>query len=470
MSEGDVTPAPTFAQFGDAFQEGLVQALLQDSRWAQQMSEVIRLEYFDKRHLQFLVERFFAYNKQYKTFPSLAMLVTAVKDELRTGSDVAMRDAIIAYIKRVRSNPDPGDLPYIKDRALSFCRRQAMKDALESSIDLINASNYDDVVTTMRRALAVGTLPSVGHKFFDDVDARLERVSRICVPTGIPELDANGILGGGLGGGELGVIAANTGVGKSHFLVQMGANAVLANKNVVHYTFELNERYTGIRYDSNLCDIPSNDIYDSKEKVKLRYQAMKDAGKHGRLIVKEYPTNTCSVVTIRNHLERVEVTEGFRPDLVIVDYADIMKSTRRFDSLRHELKLVYEELRTLAQDAGVPIWTGSQAHRDSANAEVVGLENMAEAYGKAMVADFVATISRKPLEKSTGTGRLYIAKNRMGRDGLVYPISIDTATSRIKVTSSVPMDPAEVGRRDSAELKEALRVKWERVQAETKRP
>lgn len=466
MPENESVQSVSFAQFGDAFQEGLVQALLQDSGWAQQMSEVVRLEYFDKKHLQFLVERFFAYNRQYKCFPSLMMLVTAVKDELRTGSDIAMRDSIIAYIKRVRSNPDPGDLPYIKDRALSFCRRQAMKDALESSIDLINASNYDGVVDTLRKAIAVGTLPSVGHNFFEDVDARLEKISRDCVPTGIPALDANGILGGGSGKGELFVICANTGVGKSHFLVQIGANAILADKNVVHYTFELNERYTGIRYDSNLCDIPSNDIYDNKEKVKLRYQAL---GKHGRLIVKEYPTNTCSVVTIRNHLERLEITEGFKPDLIIIDYADIMKSTRRFDSLRHELKLVYEELRTLAQDINVPVWTGSQAHRDSANAEVVGLENMSEAYGKAMVADFVATISRKPLEKSMGVGRLYVAKNRMGRDGLVFPISIDTATSKIQVTSATPLDPAEVGRRDSADLKEALRSKWNEVQRELPR-
>ena len=111
---------------------------------------------------------------------------------------------------------------------------------------------------------------------------------------------------------------------------------------------------------------------------------------------------------------------GFVPSVIIIDYADIMRSTKSYDSLRHELKLIYEELRNLAMDLSVPVWTASQANRDSANSEIVGLENMSEAYGKAMVADLVISLSRKPMEKSTNTGRLFVAKNRAGRGRIAF--------------------------------------------------
>lgn len=104
--------------------------------------------------------------------------------------------------------------------------------------------------------------------------------------------------------------------------------------------------------------------------------------------------------------------------MIIIDYADIMRSTRKYDSMRHELKLIYEEIRNLAMDMNLPIWTASQANRDSANSNIVGLENMSEAYGKAMVADVVISVSRKASEKATGDGRLFIAK--IEQEKMVY--------------------------------------------------
>ncbi|MEC7609776.1 MAG: DnaB-like helicase C-terminal domain-containing protein, partial [Verrucomicrobiota bacterium] len=148
----------------------------------------------------------------------------------------------------------------------------------------------------------------------------------------------------------------------------------------------------------------------------------------GRLIIKEYPTRSCSVNMIRNHIEKLKL-RGFIPSMIVIDYADIMKSSKSYDSIRHELMLVYEELRQLSQDFNLPIWTASQSNRAGSGADVVGLENMSEAYGKAMVADCVITLARKPEEKASGLARLFVAKNRAGRDGLIFPIRIDTSMS-----------------------------------------
>ena len=208
-----------------------------------------------------------------------------------------------------------------------------------------------------------------------------------------------------------------------------------------------------------MCNIPSNEVVDNKDQVLERY-ADDDLGK---LIIKEYPTGSASVITIRNHIEKLTF-KGFKPGLILVDYADVMRSTRAYDSLRHELKLIYEELRNLAMEMNIPIWTASQANRESAKSDVVGLENMSEAYGKAMVADVVLSLSRKPMEKSTNVGRLFVAKNRAGKDGVLFPLQIDTSQSRFTIMeNSEMMTLDEVLQNGETNLKEKLKQKWKEV-------
>jgi replicative DNA helicase len=447
-----------FAQYGKQFQEKIFQGLLSDHNWSTQMVEVMSPSFFDVKYLAYLTEKYFAYFQKYKTFPTLPLLITIIKDDLSHGNDVILRDQIVEFLHRIKHNPDMGDIAYVKDKSLDFCKRQAFKEALEQAVELISTDKFDSVVDLMKTAVAVGMPSSVGHDFFEDAEARFLKISRQVCPTGIDRLDANDILQGGLGRGELGVITANTGVGKSHYLVQMGANAMRAGKNVVHYTFELSELAVGRRYDSNLCGIASNEVIDNKAHVLERYNDKE----LGRLIIKEYPTGSASVITIRNHIEKLTL-KGFRPNVVIIDYADIMRSTRSYDSLRHELKLIYEELRNMSMEMGVPVWTASQANRDSASSDIVGLENMSEAYGKAMVADVVISISRKPMEKSTGAGRLFVAKNRVGRDGLLFPIHIDTSMSIIEILDESALTLAEATEQDDNAMKDLLKRKWKEV-------
>jgi len=230
---------------------------------------------------------------------------------------------------------------------------------------------------------------------------------------------------------------------------------------VLHYTFELTEHSVGLRYDSNLCDIPSNEVQDRKKDVLEKYEGME----LGRLIIKEYPTGAASSVTIKNHIEKLAL-KGFTPSIIIIDYADIMRSTRSYDSLRHELKLIYEELRNLAMDLNIPIWTASQANRESASSEIVGLENMSEAYGKAMVADVVISLSRRAQEKASGIGRLFVAKNRAGRDGILFPIKIDTAKSKFHVLDGNEMTLNEAVNQSESDMKQLLKKKWKEVNDE----
>lgn len=423
------------------------------------MIEVMTPSFFEQKYLCYLSEKYFSYYIKYKSFPTLPLLISIIRDDLREGNDIILRDQIIEFLHRMKTNPDIGDLEYIKEKSLDFCKKQALKDALEKSVELISTEKYESIVSVMKEAISRGMPSTLGHNFFEDYESRFSKINRVTCPTGIPQLDKRDILNGGLGRGEIGVITAPTGAGKSHFLVHVGAEALKVGKNVIHYTFELSENAVGIRYDSHLCGIPSSDVIDRKKEVLETYEKEK----LGRLIIKEYPTGSATVMTIRNHIEKL-LLKSFVPSLIVIDYADIMRSSRKFDSLRHELKLIYEELRNLSMDMSIPIWTASQANREASNATVVGLENMSEAYGKAMVADVVLSLSRKPMEKDTGVGRLFVAKNRAGRDGILFPVNVDCSMSKFWVVeNSDELSLSEAVKSDDNDMKNLLKRKWKEI-------
>jgi len=451
------TTGNSFSKYGKMFQEKIFQGLATDKDWAAQMHEVMQPDYFDLKYLQYLCGKYFTYFDDYRCFPTMQLLIQIIRDDLKKESaDVLLRDQIIAFLQRMRMNQNPEDLPYVKEQSLEFCKRQAFKEALTQAVELVQDGDFDPVVDLMRKAVSVGMPSSIGHDFFEDLEARFHEIQRITSPTGIAELDCKDVLDGGLGRGELGVVVAPTGVGKSHWLVAMGCEALKRGKTVVHYTFELSETLTGKRYDANICNIDCSDLLDHKEKVIKTYED----GEFGNLIIKYYPTRTASVNTIRNHLEKLKL-RNYWPSLVIIDYADVMKSTRQYDALRLELQLIYEELRQLAADFNVPLWTASQSNRAGAREEIVGLENMGEAYGKAQVSDVVVGLSRKPEEKASGYGRLFVAKNRAGMDGIQLPLRIDTAQSKFRVLKESETEKYEM----TCDPKKTLNKVWEKVKA-----
>ena len=139
-------PVVTFGQWGSHFERKVMQALLIDPAWAEQMSEVLEPSYFDLKHLNYLADRYLSYARKYKAYPTLQLLVAIVKDELKQGSDLALREQVVEYLKSMRANPDMGDLPLVKEKALDFCRRQALKRPLEKTVELIETEKYEAFV------------------------------------------------------------------------------------------------------------------------------------------------------------------------------------------------------------------------------------------------------------------------------------------------------------------------------------
>jgi hypothetical protein len=196
---------------------------------------------------------------------------------------------------------------------------------------------------------------------------------------------------------------------------------------VIHYTLELQDTIIGSRYDSCLTKIPLDSLASFKEKIYEEVQAIE-----GKLIIKEYPTKTASTQTLKNHLEKLRM-RSVNVDMVIVDYADLLRPVVLQREKRNELESIYEELRGIAQEFKCLVWTASQTNRSGLNAEVITMESISEAFNKCFVADFIFSISRTIDDKVANTGRMFIAKNRNGPDGVVFPLFMDTANVNIKV-------------------------------------
>jgi replicative DNA helicase len=183
----------------------------------------------------------------------------------------------------------------------------------------------------------------------------------------------------------------------------------------------------GSRFDSCLTGISLNEHRERKEDIINKIQDI-----DGTLIVKEYPTKSASVQTIKNHIEKLK-KRGIEPDVVLIDYADLLRPLRHSGEKRHELEEIYEGLRGLAQIYDIPVWTASQTNRGGLNAEVITMEAISEAFNKCFVADFIFSLSRTVQDKQANKGRIFIAKNRNGPDGMVFQTFVDWSDVTIKI-------------------------------------
>lgn len=416
----------SFSRYGKNFQEGLCQLILEDRPFADRITEVLDLNFLELSYLQIFAKKIVDYREKYGVHPTYTTMMAIFRTELEEEPEIVQKQ-VRTYFARIHKTEVDGP-DYIKEVSLDFCRKQKLKEAMLESVKLLKTSSYDEISSTINEALKLGSDNNFGHDYIVDFEERFKFKARDPVTTGWDEIDS--ICKQGLGKGELGVVIAPTGAGKSMVLVHLGATAVSAGKTVVHYTLELRDTTIGCRYDSCLTGIPLGELTNFKEDI---FETVKDI--EGKLIVKEYPTKSASVRTIKTHLEGLRKRD-IVPDMIIVDYADLLRSTNNHREKRMELESIYEGLRGLAQEFDCGIWTASQTNRSGLNAEVITMESISEAFNKCFVADFIFSVSRTTQDKTTNSGRIFVAKNRNGPDGIIYPIYMDTSRVKIKVYAS----------------------------------
>ena len=420
----------TLNQYGTHFQIKVISALLTHKEYLVNIHDIISEEYWDNQAHQWIIKEIIKYYDKYHTTPSMDVL----KVELQKITNDVLKISIKEQLKAAYEASDE-DLEYVREEFSTFCKNQQLKKALLNSVDLLNAGDFDGIKFLVESALKAGQDKNVGHEYNKDIEARFREDSRTVIAT--PWERINDLLQGGLGNGDFGLIFGNPGGGKSWSLVALGGYAVRMGYNVLHYTLELGEDYVGRRYDSFFTKTPVDRILKNREKVEEVIPELP-----GELIIKEFPTGRASISTIESHIRKV-TDLGVKPDLVIIDYVDLLSTKKRTADRKGEIDDIYTSTKGLARELNIPIWSVSQVNRAGAKDDVIEGDKAAGSYDKIMITDFCLSLSRKAKDKVNGTGRFHIMKNRYGIDGLTFGVKADTSTGHFEVHDYDPDEEFE---------------------------
>ena len=357
----------TLSKYGQSFQSKVLSALLVDGKFLDTISEITTSKFFENDANKWIISEILDYHSEYKKPPTLDVF----KSQLSKVDNPILQKTVIEQLRHITTQVGNVDLEYIKDEFTNFCKNQNLKGVILKSVDLLQAGQYDRIKDLVDNAMKVGTETDLGLDYKGDFDERMEDLKRSTVPTNWKPI--NDLMDGGLGPGELGVIVAPSGVGKTWILTAIGADAVRKGLSVVHYSMELSEHYVGARYDTVFTQIPSTDLKDKKDQVKSKIESLQ-----GKLLIKYFPPKGVSVRKLNQHIEKMMISDN-KPDLIIVDYADLLLSdSNKTDSTYAEQGGVYIDLRGMSGALEIPVWTASQTNRSAIHSGVLEADQTAD--------------------------------------------------------------------------------------------
>ncbi len=414
-------------QYGPHFQIKVLSSLLTHKEFLVNIQDILSDEYFDNQAHKWIVKEILRYYDKYHTTPSMDIL----KVEVQKIDNEVLQLSVKEQLREAYQASDD-DLEYVQEEFTGFCKNQQIKKALMSSVDLLKAGDFDSIKSLITTALQAGNDKNVGHEYLKDLESRFREDARTTIPT--PWTRINELLQGGLGNGDFGLIFGNPGGGKSWSLVAIGGYAVRMGYNVVHYTLELGEQYVGRRYDAFFSKIPVDKILKNRERIEEIMPSLE-----GELIIKEFPTGRATMSTIESHITKI-TDMGIKPDLVIIDYVDLLGTKKKTADRKGEIDDIYQSTKGLARQLDIPIWSVSQVNRAGAKDDIVEGDKAAGSYDKIMITDVCISLSRKKADKANGTGRFHIMKNRYGIDGLTFGVEADTSTGHFVLKDYNPDD------------------------------
>lgn len=441
-------------KFGLDFQVKIIASILTDKSFLERVVDIIDVEAFENSAHQWILKEIIHYQNDYKELPTMQVF----KVRVDTIENAELKESVTEQLRRVYNKVSETDLQFVREQFLEFCKNQKLKGAIMESVDHLQSGQYDRIKALIDRAMKAGMERNLGHNYHKEVAGRMSEMCRKTISTGWEVVDS--LMDGGLGPGELGIVVAPAGIGKSWLLCSLGAKAMKQGKNIAHFTLELNENYVGLRYD---CCFTGIDFQEIKHRQPDVEEAIKKI--EGKLFVKYFPLKTVSAQSLKFHIERIQALEGMKIDEMIVDYADILRPLEKDSNSNSysEAGGIYEELRQAAGELQIPVWTASQTNRSGGQEDVVQAHNIADSYRKIMTADFVISVSRNTNDKANNTARCHVIKNRFGPDGITLYARMDTSKGQIELYDSKSSESmqiqAEMQDSDNS-VKNTLRSKW----------
>ena len=426
-------------QYGPVFQVKVLGALLTQRQFLINIIDSLDSEYFESSAHKWVIEYIQKYFSEYHTTPTVETLSIEVK---KIENEV-LRISIAEALREAYKMSDQSDLEWVENEFSTFCRNQQVKKAILGSVQLLEMNDFESILQLISKAVNAGEDKTIGLDYNLDIEARYREDDRNCIPFPWPVF--NEITQGGYGKGDLVLVFGNPGGGKSWAITAMGAYAAALGYNVVHYSLELGEGYVGKRYDAVFSGIEVDKLHLHRKEVDEIVGKVK-----GKVIIKEYPPKRASFDVIEAHLQQLEHQNDFKPDLIIIDYLDYMR-TRSRKERKEEIDDVYVAAKAFAKEKGIPVVSPSQANRGAAKSDIIEGDNAAGSYEKIMIGDIILSLARKRKDKIEGTGNWHIMKNRYGADGMTFRSRINTSNGYIDIDQNpVDDDDIETGSQNKA--------------------
>jgi len=410
-----MTKQKNFGYLGNTFQIQLINNVIVYKDFASSIVDVIEPKYFDNQYFKLVMQIVKEYYQKYEHTPSYTTLEQLVKSEV--GSPMAQK-MTLDTVEQIKEAPIEGDT-FVQEKALKFCKQQELQKVMgkaQKIIDKGDFESYDHLEEMVREALQVGEVDTGTADVFSNLDEVLEEDFRHPIPMGIPGID--NLLKGGIAKGELGVILAPTGVGKSTFLTKISNHAFNLGYNVLQIFFEDNPKIIQRKHFTLWTEVAPDLLSMHKDKVMDKVKEIRETASN-KLILKKLPSDTMTMNQIKNQIRKM-MAEGNKIDLVVLDYIDCIvpdknlgdewKSEgsvmRGFESMCHELNLVG--------------WTATQGNRSSISSEVVTTDQMGGSIKKAQVGHVIISVAKSLQQKEMNLATIAITKSRIGKDGIVF--------------------------------------------------
>ena len=414
-----------FGYLGHSFQLKLINLIITDKSFFTSIIDVIVPKYFDNQYFKLIMQLVKEYYQNYQIAPSFDALDQLTRIEIT--SEMAKK-YVFDMLKEVKDASFEDHL-FIKEKAIKFCKQQELKKAIrkvESIMEKGDFESYDMCEEYIREAIQAGEITNEDFEVFTQMEKLLEEDYRHPVPTGIDGLD--NILNGGLAKGEIGVVLAPTGVGKTTMLTRFANTAFNMGYNVLQIFFEDNPKIIQRKHFTCWTGIVNDELSNHKETVLDKADEMKKTG--GKLILKKLPSDEMTILQIKNQVRKI-ISEGTKIDVVLIDYIDCILPDRSFDDEWKGEGSVMRKFEGMCHELNLAGWTATQGNRSSISSDVVTTDQMGGSIKKAQVGHVIISVAKTLQQKEMGLATIAIVKSRLGRDGIIFEnCKFDNATLR----------------------------------------
>lgn len=426
-----------FSYLGRDFQVKLLKEIITTPKFGSEIIPILKAEYFSDQYLSLITVKIIDYWDEYDVIPSFDVLDLSIK---QSTTNEKLRDILITTINEIKNiTTDGSDL--VKKSAKNFCKQQSLKIGVEKIEKIINTGDFDrypECEDILRKHLTMNDDSVNVINVFSGIDDVMADDFRNPIPTGIHGLDIK--MNGGLAPGELAVILAAFGVGKTTFFTVVANTAKNHGKNVLQIFFEdkpnIIKRKHYLRWynlqASTPIDLDSISLYkeDIKQIIKQR------ENEEGRLELMKLPSNGITMVMIKQEIRKI-INNGFKPDVLILDYIDCISPPKGVSDVSVGEGIIMREFETLLDEFNIAGWTAIQGNRSSIDTSLVQGQQMGGSIKRGQIGHFVASIGKDLPQREQGKATMAILKSRFGPDGIVFPnCTFDNKTMMIDTSEA----------------------------------